>query len=85
MREGAITPGTADENLQRAVDASIISNDEAELVRKAEQARAAYTTVDAFTLEEYDGLRLGAQGEPDSMSAPLPREGSIAAEGDGVR
>jgi hypothetical protein len=85
MREGKLAPGTPAEVLERAVHAGVVSASEAALVRRAEEARAAYTAVDAFTLEEYDRLRLGASGEPDSTSTKIPASGGVASEGDGIR
>ena len=85
MREGKLAPGTPAEVLERAVHAGVVAASEADLVRRAEEARAAYTAVDAFTLEEYDRLRLGARGEPDSTSTKIPTPGGVASEGDGFR
>jgi acyl-CoA dehydrogenase len=85
MREGKFAPGTPAEVLEQAVHAGVVSATEADLVRRAEEARAVYIAVDSFSLEEYDRLRLGAGGEPDSTSTQIPASGSVASEGDGVR
>ncbi len=83
VREDAIERGSPREMLVRAVEAGIISTDEADLVRRAEEARAEYIAVDAFTLTEYESLRLGAEGEPFSPTS-TPKAG-VPSEGDGVR
>lgn len=53
MRAGRIPRGKPEQMLEQAVASKIVSSDEAKLVRAADEARAAATAVDSFTLEEY--------------------------------
>lgn len=84
MRDGTIRPGSPAETLERALQAEVITADEADLVRSAEEARSAYVSVDSFTLDEYDGLRFGAQGRPEGWSA-VDEADRVPSEGDGLR
>jgi acyl-CoA dehydrogenase len=61
-RQGKLRIGGPHPVLQEAAEARIITAEEADLVRRAELARAEYVQVDAFTLDEYNSLRLGAEG-----------------------
>lgn len=67
LREGILGPGSPDDVLQEAVSVGIITGEEAELIRSAEKARGEYTAVDAFTLDEYGSLRLGAVGPSEAI------------------
>ena len=82
VRKGDVLRGSSRETLESAVNAGVISTEDADLVRRAEAARSEYTKVDAFTLEEYDRLRLGATGDPHVTLAGGDR--TMAGEGDGV-
>ncbi len=84
VREGTVNRGTPAETLERAVQAGVISAEEADLARRAEEARDAYTAVDAFRLAEYDGLRMGASGDP-SPAPSVEHVGTVPTEGDGFR
>ncbi len=84
MRDGTIRPGSPAETLERALQAEVITADEADLVRSAEEARSAYVSVDSFTLDEYDGLRFGAQGRPEGWSA-VDEADRVPSDGDGLR
>lgn len=65
MREGRIKRARPESALDSARNAGVISAEEADLIRRAETARTEYSRVDAFTLEEYGELRVGATGDPD--------------------
>ncbi len=65
-REGKLERGRPQDMLAKARRAGLISAEEVDLVNRAEAERENYVEVDAFTLEEYDGLRTGAGG-----SSPL--------------
>lgn len=84
VRSGKIARGTPAETSARAIDADIISAEEADLVRRAEEARTRYVAVDAFTLEEYGARRLGADGEPDASLVTRDTP-SVTSGGDGTR
>ncbi len=64
MRAGTLERGRPDAMLEAARRDGLVTPEEADLVRRAEAERARYVEVDAFTLEQYDGLQLGAGGEP---------------------
>lgn len=65
MREGQLARGRPSEAISSAREAGIVTEDEVDLVRRAEAARTEYVRVDAFTLEEFGRLRFGAMGEAD--------------------
>jgi acyl-CoA dehydrogenase len=77
MREGKLR-GQTPSALEDAAVSGVISIEDAELVRRAETARADYIRVDAFTLEEYDRLRFGAEGEADGAGNKFQKNPSRA-------
>ncbi|MBW4422791.1 MAG: acyl-CoA dehydrogenase [Myxacorys californica WJT36-NPBG1] len=59
-RAGQLPPGKLEDLIALALNAEIISDAEAELIRAAESARLDAIQVDAFTLQEYYGSELPA-------------------------
>lgn len=84
IRDGTLLPAAPDEILEEAVTVGVLTREEADLVHSAEKARDAYIAVDAFTLEEYDTLRLGAGGRAEIWTG-AEEAGSVLSKEDGFR
>ena len=57
MRDGRIDRAPGDDLVEIALAAGVISDDDREAIRAADEARAEVIRVDAFEAEEFLGMR----------------------------
>lgn len=82
VKGGKLPKGTPLELLEQAVDAGVLSGEEADLVRRAEAARQEAIEVDSFTLAEYMGRAADPEMDPTSSPGPAPGKAGGEAQGD---
>jgi acyl-CoA dehydrogenase len=68
VKAGTLPRGTAEERAGEALAAGVIPPEQADLLRRAAQARREAIQVDVFSLEEYLGL--GGAAAEQTITAP---------------